>query len=267
MRTSRTMFLLCSGVAFYAFGQPAPAQPVETAVHTVQQARPLEEVVHLLIREYGLSVNYEEPMVVHADDIVDQSIKRDNSALGQRGGTFRFTVNRSGRNLPDARAALESIVQQYNASGLTGRFQVKPAGPLLSITPLSVKDRFGVLALTQSPLDAPLKIAEQRLEGPAMVRLFCEMLTQASGVKVYPGVLPPTLIQGFTTIRADGEEARLVLARALGTLERKEARIQIPIPGFRWLLYYSIRDNAFVLHLASFHHSRSQSTGGNPRFR
>lgn len=259
--------LWCVGLGSSVFGQ-VQGQAEETVTHTIaEQARPLDEAIILIASEYGVSVSYEEPMIVHPDDIVDRSLKKGAASLTHRGGTFRFSVKRSGRTLTNPRAALESMVQQYNAAGLTGRFQVKPAGPLLAITPMSVKDRFGVLTPALSPLDAPVKIKEQRVGGLDMMKLVCDAASAASGMKVYPGMLPKPLTDGFATIRGDGEEARLVLARALGTLEFRDPRIQAPRPLYRWILYYWIEHKAFLLHVAPARRPRAQPAGEDPRWR
>jgi hypothetical protein len=237
------------GTGEHLFGQPGSTQPVESYTHTIQSKRPLEDVVDLLIDNYGVVVHFEDVMVVNPSDIVDESIKKDGSALGRRSKTFNLRIDAVRKRLPDVRAGLESIVQQYNSQDLTGKYRIKPAGPLFSIAPWKAKDRFEVLTETQSPLDVPLTIPEQRLDGLEMMRVFCDALTRASGLQVYPGVSTKAMAAGVGTLKADGEEARLVLARALGSMERKDTRIQAPMLAHRWLLYYSIERKAFLLHL------------------
>lgn len=261
--------VVCFGIGAPLFGQPGSTQPVESYTHTIQSKRPLEDVVDLLIDNYGVVVNYEDVMVVNPSDIVDESIKKDGSALGRRSKTFHLRIDAVRKRLPDVRAGLESIVEQYNSQDLTGKYRIKPAGPLFSIAPWKARDRSEVLMETQSPLDVPLTIAEQRLDGIEMIRVFCDAVTRAAGAQVYPGVWTKAMAAGVGTLKADGEEARLVLARALGSMERKDTRSPARMLAHRWLLYYSIERKVFLLHLMVYdpQGGKLRSVGENLRFR
>ncbi|MCC6590531.1 MAG: hypothetical protein IT168_27815 [Bryobacterales bacterium] len=233
-------FLMVGMLQGSLLAQNSTVQANEKTTHTVRGPRPMEYALNILGDEYALIANYEEPPVVFAEDIIDQSVKKDRSALGTQTRTFNFAVEHTHRQLSQGRATLQSLAEQYNQAGLGDEFTVKPAGPLLTLVGNRAKDRYGVLSPVRSPLDGIVRIPEQRVDGAEFARIFCEAVSKVSAIPLLPGVLPQPIAQSYATISGDGLEARQVLVRALSSLEWKDTRLKVPHGGTRWLVYYSV---------------------------
>jgi hypothetical protein len=196
----------------------------QTATISVNNPRPLAEVLEELGKRYGWVVTYEDPSYLYASDVEDVtlSVRRDGRAeprvLVPRGGSFNFQypVLAASGGTPDERAVLAKLIADYNLSGHPGLFGLIRSGTAFHVVPLQTRNASGHFVPRGSLLDRNISIANVERSALDMLRAITDAVSNPEVARVVVGTVPLnsmilTRVQGG----AAGENARTVLLRTL----------------------------------------------------
>jgi hypothetical protein len=197
-----------------------------------------------LIRQYPISITYEDPRYAYASDlrdVTDQQRKVDQPPPSLRtivpvGGTLqiRYDVARETGRPVDIASTLQLIVDAQNASPVGGRFAVYQSGETFHVIPADVRDTHGIWIKQQSILDVPITISSEGLDGLHLLDAVLKQVGKASGqtLGLEVGRLINTFVQFRGSVEARDEPSRDVLIRVLHSIN----------PRFTWLLNYDPSD-------------------------
>ena len=133
---------------------------------------------------------------------------------------------------------LQEIGFAYEKTG-GDTFEVKQLGNRYVVMPAKSKDEAGKLVRKAPILSTPININEMERDGLETPTEICKALSQASGIKVVPGIGPfSALARSRTRLAAVDEPARNVLARFLDG---------IGMDRERWILYNNPEDHSYWL--------------------
>jgi hypothetical protein len=221
-------------------GTPSKAwQGDQTSTISVNDPRPLAQVIEELEKRYGWVITYEDPAFFYPSDIEDVtlSVRRDGRTeprvLVPRGGPFNFQYPVSaGNSAQDQSATLAKLVQDYNRSGHPGVFRVIQTGTVFHVVPLETRNANGQFVPRRSLLDVNISIADRERTALEMLREITNAVSQLGGAKVGVGTVPLnamilTRVQDGTA----GESARTVLLRTLEAVHPKLSWRLLCTPG------------------------------------
>jgi hypothetical protein len=195
---------------------------------SVNNSRPLATVIKDFEDRYGWIVTYEDPRYVHQNDILDvteavrnpaSQIRNDARALVPKGGRFDVTYDRpaSDSTLMAVQSIVRGIVQQYNATGHPGTFDVVSLDNALHVVPVAVTAADGTSLVNPSVLEMRVSLPERK--GRTVFQTIEHVLTQienASKQKIVVGTVPTKLLMDSPYEAADANAtARQVIRRAL----------------------------------------------------
>ncbi len=223
-------------VSFLVVNMPVHAQYLHHAIveHfspsmariSVNDPRPMRQVVEGMRQTYGLLIDYEEPPYFSSYDVVDGTnpiwrAKHPNAKpyLGMSGGAFTsdFPEIVPARLDTSAKIALEKIAADYNQSNNPGRFAVRIDGQhRLSVVGTSMRDQNGRLIAAHTLLDTDVNVSGlPKGNAEEILDALCVELTKVSGLSVAPGTTPINMmIQTRVTLDTGSDvsiQARKVL--------------------------------------------------------
>jgi hypothetical protein len=209
---------------------------------SVNDPRPLAQVIVNFERAYGFAVTYEDPRFVHPSDLVEREYRGAHDLI-PRGGPFSamFDPPTPDSTQDAVAAAITSIVGQYNASGYPAQFRVVVTEDIVHVVPSSVRDTNGELAATSSILDGRISVpaaAGQNLyQG---LRGILDTVEKSAGQTVEIGTVPTNLLmQSPMKVDALAAPARDVIAAALRSSGR----------ALSWRLLYGASRKRYVFNV------------------
>jgi hypothetical protein len=213
-------------VSLQVFAQPKPAALTGMAritrtngLATVasNDPRPLDQAIIAVREEYGLLVDYEDPIYTAADlvDDTDPAWKETHpgrpSVTRVRGNSFSSSYSEATVTFPASREEpLRKILSDYNQSGNPGQFKLVKEN----------KSRFAVVPLLATPLDEVESLNAGLYTLADAVSALAAAISNTSHIRVVVGSMPlGPVSQG--TYRDDGkpELARNKLASILESAE------------------------------------------------
>lgn len=234
-------FLVCGFVtAISGAGRAIPAETI-----TVNDPRPLAEVLLQFQVAYGFAVTYEDPRFANPGDLVQVAPRAPTGfrELIPRGGPLSATFEPPAPDADQAQTAaiISSIIDAYHASGYPGRFRVVRGEHMLHVVPVSVLARDGTTAMTPSILDARVSFPSQKgrnmFEG---LRAMLVAVGTVTGQRINIGTVPTNLLmQSPMEEGATEVPAREFLERALHGTGRE----------LSWRLLYSADEGFHALNI------------------
>lgn len=199
----------------WAFKAHATIQSDPTGITIdANDPRPLDQSLTALREEYGLEVDYEDPVYSGADvkDDTDPAWAADNPSKHvtiPRGGAFTAKVPAIDVSGQSVNATLNSLVAAYLVSGNPGKFKVISEGPR----------RFAVIPETSSLLDTTVQVAAGTRSFYAEINEIVAALGRETGIAVDVGNLPPSWVTKEIYFADDGRPAvaRAKLVQLLST--------------------------------------------------
>ena len=219
--TARTSLLLAFCASALLAASPSGEQRLVISVH---DGRPMAEAVRVIEERYGWTITYEDPPYVHPDDAVDvtERVRRtpapgNRRVLVPRGGTFEVGYPQPpGGGQPDPDALLQHVVEEYNSTGLTGRFRVEQRGGAFHVVPSHYKAATGKLEPYRSALDTKVSPGAKEQSAYEMMMAIVGGVTAAGAIKLGPGTFPMNaFLQRRVSGTAGEETARDALLRLL----------------------------------------------------
>ena len=212
---------------------------------SVADPRPLAEAVKTFEGMFGFAVTYEDPRFVHASDLVQRQPRRNGAAdLIPRGGPFTFSMAAAPR--PKAAQSeiaqlVKAIVDQYEASGYPGRFDVLEEEDVVSVVPKAVRGLSGSFNPASSVLNTRISVRQQRSRTMLVgVQQVLDAVATATGQHINLGTAPSNFM--MQTLMEDGAAdtpARTVLLRAF---HATGARVS-------WRMLYEPNDRFYAFNI------------------
>jgi hypothetical protein len=173
-------------------------------VISVDNARPLAEVVKALEQRYGVVITYEDPPYNHASQRVDvsQLVRRDRGLAGVRtfvpsGGRFSFEYSvKPGLGPEQFGGVLTRLLQQYRSTDYAHSFRLQKTDAIYHIVPMGRRGESGGDEDYEAILSSDVPLV--RREGPhsaleALTHLV-NMVQQTAGVSVEIATVPVNLL-------------------------------------------------------------------------
>jgi hypothetical protein len=191
----RTIFWIALAATTISTGARAVAfQPL-----SVNDPRPLAQLVSQLQEAYGFVVTYEDPPFASESDVVPVKNSRASyRELIPRGGAFApaFAAPPPGATLAENAAMVENIIGQYHATGYPGKFRVIVGKYALHVVPTAVTGRDGALTTMGSLLDTRVSIPAQegRTLYDGLTAVF-DAVGAATGQRISSATVPINLLK------------------------------------------------------------------------
>jgi hypothetical protein len=195
-------------------------QPLATGAVSVTSGRPLNSMADVLETRYGWIVTYEDaPLLNHQLDLVDDASPATVSA-----GRHSWSVKPRRVELPngldispDAHELFDRILAAHQLADGAGRFTVSQSSDkVFHIVPTQARTEKGDWTPVRPLLDLAVSFPAQDRSVSDAIEQVCAGLSQASGSRVWMGVVPVgPFLTSRTQIGASGEPARRVLLRLL----------------------------------------------------
>jgi hypothetical protein len=205
--------------------------------------RPLRQAMEALAKEYGWTVDYEDPAYSEGDGLE----RTDPAFLASHPGEKQHLVggHRFESELPEnpnasvseEKAALQKVIADYDNSGNPGKFSLLDEGG----------ERFAVVGTTggtgQTPsgvLDSPITVDSKNTNGAWALDKICGDVTASSGAQVRLLQYPMNVfVHTQITLHAENKPARDVLRAVLAQTSQK----------LTWSLLYDIDDKTYYLNV------------------
>jgi hypothetical protein len=209
------------------------------------EPRPLQEAMEALAKEYGWTIDYEDP-AYSADEGVERTDPKfvashpgeKHHLVGGHRFESEFPENpNTGASVSEEKVALQKVIADYDNSRNPGKFSLLAEGG----------GRFAVVGTTggagQTPigvLDSPITVDIKNTNGSWALDKICNSLTASSGVQVRVLQYPLNVfVQTQITLHAENKPARDVLRAVLARTSQK----------LTWSLLYDIDDKTYYLNL------------------
>lgn len=207
--------------------------------------RPLRQATEALAKEYGWTVDYEDPAYSESEGLE----RTDPAFLASHPGEKQHLVGghrfesefpenpNTGASVSEEKAALQKVIADYDNSGNPGKFSLLDEGG----------GRFAVVGTTvgagQPPsgvMDSPITVDSKNTNGAWALDKICGKLTASSGAQVRLLQYPMNVfVHTQITLRAENKPGRDVLRAVLAQTSQK----------LTWSLLYDIDDKTYYLNV------------------
>jgi len=143
-----------------------------TATLTANYPGPLVQAIEAISREYGWTVDFEDPHYISHFDLVDSTDPTWRAGHPNQKGATRVAGGFFQSNFPEPSTittgdpeeqVLQKLVADYNASGNPGKFVVrKEAEERYAVIGVSRRDENGRDEAVDAPLDTPISFPVQQ---------------------------------------------------------------------------------------------------------
>jgi hypothetical protein len=226
-----------------------------SATLAVDDPRPVEKAVEMLVLRYGYVITYEDPRYEYGDDLEDVTSKvRKDMDKYPPGSAPKVIIPRGEKltfSMPpvtgpqDVRSTLNTLVQISRGRG--GHFRVLESGGVFHVLPTEVRDTNGNWAATGSIFDARISIPSQERTERQLIDVICTAASSAAHINVVSSGgswiahgISSTPSPPVYAFQANNEVARDVLTRALAITKQAKRT---------WLLLYDVSQRAYFLSI------------------
>jgi hypothetical protein len=223
----------------------ALAQVGEQIATDAGDARPLATVVRELAHRLKSVVTYEDPPWDYAADFHDVTaeVRRDGDmskkVFSPRGGRFEFIPPAAAVG-PDA--ALRTLVNAYNRSGLDGEFDLLRTDEVYHVVPISAKDQLGSIRPYRSLLSRRVTVRAGPRPILEATSELVDSLNKQQGRKIGLATAPTNLLMRMSVEGgANNEDARTVLLRLIAASGRQLSWTLLCQPGAEKLCYLNLQ--------------------------
>lgn len=227
------------------FLKQAAVSESDGTVHIeARSPRPLLQVLEALRQKYGWVVSYEDPQYTAAADLSEPP---PPAATGQmpapqlpKGGSLSVQFS---AKTPEEEKTLRAIVDSYNQSKLSGRFELrKGAQGNFYVVGTGAHDDKGAIASQSPVLDVPVTIAAEDRTYTDTISMICQQTATQSHADITMGIYPRNIFD-YTNVKLGGNkiQAREML---LQTLEASKKNLY-------WQLLYDPNSKGFFLNIHS----------------
>jgi hypothetical protein len=227
------------------FLKQATVSESDGAVHIdARSPRPLLQVLDALRQKYGWVVSYEDPQYTAAADLSEAPAA---PAPGQmpapqlpKGGAFSVQFP---AKAPEEEKTLRAIVDSYNQSKLSGRFELrKGAQGNFYVVGTGAHDDKGAIANQSPVLDVPVTVAAEDRTYTDTITMICQQTSTQSHADITMGIYPRNVFD-YTNVKLGGNkvQARELLLQTLQASKR----------NLYWELLYDPNSKGFFLNIHS----------------
>jgi len=215
------------------------------ATVAANEPRPLRQAVEALAKEYGWTVDYEDPVYSTGEGVERTDARFLASHPGEKqhligGHRFESDFPEDSNTVPSVsqeEAVLQKVIADYDNSGNPGKFSLLDEGG----------GRFAVVGTASGAghnqsglLDSPISVDSKNINGAWALDKICGSLTASSGRQVRLLQYPTNIfVQTQITLHAENKPARDVLRTVLAQTSERLA----------WSLLYDIDDKAYYLNI------------------
>jgi hypothetical protein len=169
---------------------------------SINDPRPLAEAARQLAEKLGTAISYEDVALIYSGDYAraldtewgrkfsehDDRFKTTNR-IGSVGGALEIHIplDAAGKPIVPVSQILRDLIEQHNARGNPGLFQLLTIDNSLVIVPTAKRDTAGAFMPEYSPLDAQISFPVARRSGAETLKVIIEAATSASGRTVHLG--------------------------------------------------------------------------------
>lgn len=194
----------------------------KTANVSANHAEAMQEVIRAVREEYGWIVSFEKPPFYSSYDLVDNTDPGWRLAHPNERGVTKTAGGRFSSAYPEPtefagsaseQAVLQKIVDDYNASGNPGQFNlVELTSGVYDVIGNAVTDENGKLKQINPVLDTPITIAQQQRTIFETVDVILKQLSAKTGYKFQMSEIPNNLfLNNSVTIGGSNIPARVLL--------------------------------------------------------
>ncbi len=253
-----SLYLTCYPPAHAQYFRSAKVEHLSPTMAriSVNDPRPMRQVVQGLRRTYGLLISYEDPPYFSSYDVVDAAnstwrAKHPGSKpyLGIAGGPFtsEFPEISEAQQDSSAKAALVKITADYDQSTNPGRFAVRVEGPhRFSVVGTFLRAQDGRQKALHALLDTYVSIRALRAAtAEDLLNALCEQLTKLTGETIIPGTNPVNMMTGTRVTLNSSSGPEITARRALMEISAA-ARYSLV-----WTLNWDPNERFYVLNLTT----------------
>ena len=217
------------------FSLPINLFAQNSSAKTFDDPRPLISAVRYLQNTYRIAINYEDPPLEAASDIVDATDQVQSARQRLANPLIRLLVPRGGKlELPagnlgirtgvpsDAMTVLARLIASHEAAGLLGKFTLGQVAGVPTIVPFSVKNTKGEWVPTVSIFSERITIPVIDRTAAQLTELILNEIAKKRGVKVGLASAPVQLFVS-THVKLGGTdvEAGVMLSQLFQELSSK----------------------------------------------
>jgi len=232
--------LIACAINFIAFGQSVPGDSQAYKLHATigntqdgklsieaSSPRPLEQAITALRRQFGWTVDYEDPIYEYSQIKLGYQLKPR-----LLGGQFKANISMPVNNSPDVKSStLSELIQQFNQQSETKFHLLQESATRFDIVP----DIAG-----QKPiLDTTIKIDDSARTIGDTVNIILSEISKQKGIPIIRGGL---IDNDLENTRISLKHTAAVPARQLLNEALNKARTQKV-----WVLAFEPADNCFYL--------------------
>ena len=147
------------------------------------------------------------------------------TVLVPRGGQLSASIlvdSKTGRlaDVTGVRQALEALLVGQRSAGLPGNFQLEDYEGAIFVKPSEVRSRTGAITTAAPILSTSISLSKDETKSAfETLNLILDSVSRASGVRVFVGMVPTTLLaQSKAPVEAHSEPADHVIARFMTSL-------------------------------------------------
>jgi hypothetical protein len=223
----------------------ASAQQPTKETLSIQNPRPVAELVSNLEERYGTAINYEDPPYQFNGDLEDvaQKVRKERKEIPlliPREGSIDFeTMKDQKHNAVSLEAAITETLRRYaDQTGMI--FSVRRNGNTLSVVPGNFRDKRGEFRSYGAIFDRKITIVPKRRRGLEYLDDVCQALSRETGSRVVTATIPYNL---FAAVSIDKGVQTLPAREALALLFGSTGR------NLSWQLLYDADDRTYFLNI------------------
>jgi len=243
--------VIASGLGLKGYLSPkvSAVQPQEKERLVVRDNRPVAEAIVSLETRFGRVITYEDPPLVHPEDLLDvtETVRRDldkyppgkaPKVFVPRGGELNLEY---GQDDP-VEVVLASVLSESQRAMNSPTFRSEETNGIIHVIPESVKGLAGDTIRIRSILDAPVQLSAQPRTGMQMLEAWCDSVSASSKKQVLIGLAPIGMLLNYKDDKGlSSPNGRAALTEIL-TRATKGAKVS-------WQLFYDPGQKIYVINI------------------
>lgn len=196
----------------------------QTSIINVDDPRPLMRMLDELEQRFGISINYEDPLYQHSDDLVDVTDKVQNPRQRAMNPNVRIMIPRGGQATLEVpvssqldSATIVNIITNMrlaHEARYPGKFTVHRREAGWYVEPTSVRGVSGSMAPQTPVSETSISLPEQQRNAAECLDAILQQAGKKVGVKIGIGMIPAAPFAASSVkCGANNEPLAVVLAR------------------------------------------------------
>ena len=216
---------------------------------SVEDGRPVASAIKSLETRFDRIITYEDPPLVHPDDVVDatESVRRDLHKYAP-GKAPRVVVPRGGelsvefsRDDP-VEVVLQQILSEYTRISSSTNFRKEEKNGIIHVVPFSVKGPAVETVRVQSVLDVPVQLPAEERNGMELLEAWARAVSTNSKTKILIGGAPNNIVLSYKDDQgSSSSNARDAMTEILSRIGKRKK--------LSWQLLYSPGQQTYFMNI------------------